>query len=73
MPPPDNENLRLKADWMTAAEVMQWVRTEKERLSRELAADPRLWNCPEHWRTWDMTIGIEKLALWQCYGILDVS
>jgi hypothetical protein len=74
VPQPDNENLQLLAGcaW-TPAEVMQWVRTEKRRLSRELAANPRLWTCPEHRRTWNATIGIEKLTLWQCYGILDVS
>jgi hypothetical protein len=73
-PTPDNENLLLLAGCVwTPAEVMQWVRQEKRRLSRKLAANPRLWTCPEHRRTWNATIGIEKLTLWQCYGILDVS
>lgn len=70
-PPPDNENLRLLPDWMTPAELLQWVRQEKDRLSRELAADASLWVCPEHRREWDSTLGIEKLALWQCYGVRD--
>jgi hypothetical protein len=70
-PTPDNENLRLLPAWMTPAELMQWVRQEKQRLSRELAMDASLWTCPEHRRTWDATIGIEKLALWQCYGVRE--
>jgi hypothetical protein len=74
VPQPDNENLLLLDGCVwTPAEVMQWVRQEKRRLSRKLAANPRLWTCPEHRRTWNATIGIEKLTLWQCYGVLDVS
>lgn len=68
-PEPANENLRLLPDWMTPAEVMQWVRREKERLSREVADNPRLWNCPEHRRMWDMTLAIEQLTLRQCYDV----
>lgn len=71
---PDNENLPLLLDCpMTPAEVVQWARRTKQRLSRKLAADPALWACPEHWRTWNATDGIEKLTLWQCFGILNVS
>ena len=69
-PPPDNENLELLAGCgMTPAEVMQWARQRKQRLCRELAMDARLWTCPEHRRTWNATLGIEKLTLWQCYGV----
>ena len=65
MPRHDNENLPLKPDWMTPAELMQWVRQERNRLSREVAANPQLWLCPEFRRTWDATLGIEQLALRQ--------
>jgi hypothetical protein len=73
-PTPANENLQLLLNCpLTPAEIMQWARRRKTRLSRELDADPRLWTCPEHRRDWNATVGIEKLTLWQCYGILDVS
>jgi hypothetical protein len=73
-PKPDNENLPLlEGSVLTPAEALQWARRRKQRLCRELAKDARLWHCPEHRRTWNATIGIEKLTLWQCYGILDVS
>lgn len=73
-PTADNENFPLLLNCpLTPAELMQWVRRERRRLSCQLAADHRLWTCPEHRRTWNATIGIEKLTLWQCYGILDVS
>jgi hypothetical protein len=76
MPPPtpDNENLPLMDGCkLTPAEVLQWARREKRRLSRELARDPRLWTCPKHRRQWNEMQGAEKMTLWQCYGILDVS
>ena len=69
--PPENDNRRLKSDWMTPAEVMQWVRREKERLSRAVAQDARLWSCPKHRWEWDMTIGIEKMTLCLYYGLLE--
>jgi hypothetical protein len=73
-PVADNENLPLLLNCaMTPAEIIQWARREKKRLARKVAADPRLWTCPDHRRTWNATIGIEKLTLWQCFGIMDVS
>lgn len=74
-PTPDNENLPLMDDdfVLTPAELMQWARREKKRLSRALAADPRLWSCPQHRRDWNATIGIEQITLRQCFGILDAS
>jgi hypothetical protein len=71
-PSPDNENLELMAGCkLTPAEVMQWVQREKVRLSGEVARDARLWTCPKHRRDWDVTLGIEKLLLSQCFGIRD--
>lgn len=58
----DNENDRLKPDWMTLAELLQWVRQSKRRLSRDLDRDPQLWRCPEHRRTWRMRLALEQLA-----------
>lgn len=60
-----NENQRLLPDWMTPAELFQWISQEKLRLSREVAADASLWACPEHRREWDATLGIEQIALRQ--------
>lgn len=69
-PEPDNDNLRLltEDDWMTPAELMQWARQEKRRLVRDLAADARLWACPEHRRDWNETLGIEQITRRQYYG-----
>ena len=70
LPKPDNQNLELLAGCkLTPAEVMQWARREKTRLSRDVAMDARLWTCPKHRRDWIMTLAIEKLTLWQCYGV----
>ena len=68
----DNDNLELMKNCkLTPAEVLQWVQRRKRRLCRELATDPRLWNCPEHRRDWNVSLGIEELTLSQCYGIRD--
>jgi hypothetical protein len=70
--PPDNDNLELMPGCpLTPAELMQWARRERKRLSRELATDASLWACPKHRRTWDETLAIEKLTLWHCYGVWD--
>jgi hypothetical protein len=68
---PDNNNWRLKNDWMTPAELMQLIRQEKERLRRELAADPRLLTCPQHRRYWDETLAFEQCALWHLFGVRE--
>jgi hypothetical protein len=70
LPPPDNDNLELMPGCpLTPAEVMQWLRRERRRLSRAVAMDTRLWTCPEHRRDWIVTLGLEKLTLWHCYGV----
>lgn len=69
-PPADNDNLELmRGCVLTPAELMQWTRRERRRLSRAVAIDARLWSCPDHRRDWIVTLGIEKLTLWKCYGI----
>jgi hypothetical protein len=72
VPPPDNENLTLMSDSfpLTPAELVQWARRKKKRLSRKLAADPRLWNCSEHRRDWNAADGIEQVTLRQCFGVI---
>jgi hypothetical protein len=66
---PDNDNWRLMPDWRTPAEFMQWIRQDKERMRRELAADFRLRSCPQHRLDWEILIAMEKCALWHCYGV----
>ena len=68
-PTPDNENLLLKPDWMTPAELMQLIRQDKERLRREVAADPRLLTCPEHRWQWNDRVAMERCALWRIFGV----
>ena len=70
-PTPGNDNWGVCSDWQTPAEVMQWLRQRKGRLSRELAADARLWACPEHRLTRTITLAIEKCALWHHYGVRE--
>ena len=67
-PAPDNDNWRLKPDWMTPAEFLQWLRREKERMQRELEADFRLRSCPKHRQDWDILVAIERCASHR-YGI----
>ena len=64
-----NENLLLMPDWQTPAELLQWIRQDKERMRRELAADFRLRSCPKHRLHWDVLIAIERCTLWHCYGV----
>ncbi len=69
MPPRDNDNRRLMHDWQTPAEILQWIRQRKRRLHQEVAADARLWTCPEHRLTRSITLAMEKCALWHYYGV----
>jgi hypothetical protein len=70
LPVPDNANLELMTGCpLTAAELMQWIRREKRRLSRALAEDERLWNCRKHRDDWIITLGLEELTLRHCYGV----
>jgi hypothetical protein len=65
----DNTNWRLMPDWMTPAELTQWINRRKERLRRELAVDFRLRSCPEHRLTWEITLAMERCAMWQVHGV----
>jgi hypothetical protein len=68
-PAPANENLQLKPSWMTSAELMQFIRQEKDLLCREVAADPSLLADPKH-RLWrEETKAYEACALWHLYGV----
>lgn len=66
-PRPDNNNWRLMDDWMTPAELMQWIRRTRNEMRQELAADFRLRNCPRHRRHWETLDAIEKCCLWHHY------
>lgn len=68
LPTHDNDNWKLKEDWMTPAELLQWVRRTREEMRRELAADFSLRACPKHRRTWESLAAIERCALWHYYG-----
>jgi hypothetical protein len=68
-PAHDNDNWRLMPDWRTPAEFMQWIRRDKERLRRKLAADFTLRSNPQYRLDWDILIAMEKCALWHCYGV----
>jgi hypothetical protein len=69
MPRPDNNNWRLMESWMTPAEFMQWVRNRKQRLEREITAEPRLLTCPKHRLTREIALAMEKCCLWHYYGV----
>jgi hypothetical protein len=66
-PTPDNNNWRILSEWETPAEFMQWVRQEKDRLRRELLAEPSLLTNPEHRRTLNVTLAMERCAIWHYY------
>jgi hypothetical protein len=68
-PRPDNDNWRLMHDWMTPAELMQWIRRTRQEMRQELAADFRLRNCPKHRRQWKTLDAIEKCCLWHHYRV----
>jgi hypothetical protein len=68
-PNPDNENLRMMEDWETPAELIQFIRREKDRLCRQLAVDPSLLGDPTH-RLWRIeTNAMEACALWHFYRV----
>ena len=67
-PTADNENLQLLPDWMTPAELLQWIAQEKEQMQRELAADFRLRSNPKHRHDWDNLEALERCTLQRCYG-----
>jgi hypothetical protein len=64
-PTPDNDNWKLKKDWMTPAELLQWVRRTREEMQRELAADFSLRHCPKHRGIWESLAALERCARWQ--------
>jgi hypothetical protein len=68
-PTPNNDNWRMMPDWRTPAEALQKIRRWKEQIGRDLAADDRLWACPEHRLTRKITLAMERCALWHFYGV----
>ena len=61
-PATENDNVATISSTMTPAEIMQWVRNDRRRLSRAVIADASLWRCPEHRRQWEITLGIEQIT-----------
>jgi len=66
-PTPDNDNWEVAGDDMTVAEAIQLIRRWKRQSCRELVADPRLWDCPEHRLARNVNYAIEKCARWVHY------
>ncbi len=64
---PHNDNWEIAGDDMTVAEALQLIRRWKRQSCRELAADPRLWACPEHRLTRNINYAMEKCARWVHY------
>ena len=68
-PPPHNDNRPLMEDWMTPAELFQWIRRTREEMRREMAADPSLLACPKHRQDWESLHALERCALWRYRGV----
>jgi hypothetical protein len=68
-PMPANSNGRLMEDWMTPAELLQWVRRTREEMRRELEADFSLRHCPKHRQDWESLHALERCTLWHYYGV----
>ncbi len=64
-----NDNQRLMEEWMTPAELFQWIHRTREEMRRERAADPRLLTCPKHRRDWESLHVLERCALWRYRGV----
>ena len=69
MPPRDNDNMLLMPEWQTPAEFLQWIREEKERLRRELVANPHLLACREHRLSLEIRLAMEKCCHWHYLGM----
>lgn len=69
LPAPDNDNWGVAGNGQTPAEALQLIRRWKAQAKRELAADFSLRSCPEHRKTWDITLAMEKCALWIYYRV----
>ena len=65
--PAANDNQRLAESWMTPAELLQWIRQEKEQMRRELAADFQLRSDPKHRNDWENLEAMERCTLQRYY------
>ena len=63
-PTADNDNWGVAGNGQTPAEALQMIRRWKAQAKRELEADFSLRSCPEHRKTWEITLAMEKCALW---------
>ncbi len=69
LPTADNDNWGVAGNGQTPAEALQLIRRWKAQAKQELAADFSLRSCPEHRKTWDITLAMEKCALWIYYRV----
>mgnify|MGYP001024809386 CR=1 FL=1 len=60
----DNDNWGVAGNGQTPAEALQMIRRWKAQAKRELADDFSLRSDPEHRKTWEITLAMEKCALW---------
>ena len=63
----DNDNARLKPDWMTEAEYMQRVKNEQARVRRAFLSDFRLRADPEKRLWWEELKAMEECGLYHFY------
>jgi len=59
-----NENIHLKADWMTPAEALQSILQIKKKLLCENAKDFVLFNSAKRRKTWDEVVACEECLRW---------
>jgi hypothetical protein len=68
-PVPQNDNETLMPEWMTPAELFQWIRRTREEMRRELAADPNLLTSPTHRQNWQTLDVLESAARRRYCGV----
>ena len=66
---PANENLKVKADWMTPAEALQAVQRIKRRLQDENLRTHALLKSENRRRIWDEVLACEECLRWQYFRI----
>lgn len=66
-PEPANENLKVKADWMTPAEAMQAIQRIKRRLQRENYKAHTLLASANRRRIWDEVQACEQCLRWMYF------
>lgn len=65
LPTPANHNGGIFSEGDTPAGALQFFRRVKERMRREIIADFRLRNDPDHRMLWESVRAAEQCLLWQ--------